>query len=103
MTLNGWLQIAIFCAIIVALTKPLGGYMTRVFAGEVRWLGPIERGFYRLAGVDPRAEQHWIAYAVGMLIFHVFGFLLLYVLMRLQNRLPLNPQGFDAVAPDLSF
>jgi K+-transporting ATPase ATPase A chain len=103
MTINGWLQIALFCAIIIALTKPLGGYMTRVFAGEVHWLGPIERGFYRLAGVDPRAEQHWISYAVGMLIFHVFGFLLLYALMRFQGVLPFNPQDMGAVAPDLSF
>jgi len=103
MTLNGWLQIALFSAIIIALTKPLGGYMTRVFAGEVHWLGPIERGIYRIAGVDPRTEQHWIAYAVGMLIFHVFGFLLLYAIMRLQNLLPLNPQDMGAVAPDLAF
>jgi K+-transporting ATPase ATPase A chain len=103
MTFNGWLQIALFSAIIIALTKPLGGYMTRVFSGEVHWLGPIERGIYRLAGVDPRTEQHWIAYAVGMLIFHVFGFLLLYAIMRLQGALPLNPQGLDGVAPDLSF
>jgi K+-transporting ATPase ATPase A chain len=103
MTLNGWLQIALFSAIIIALTKPLGGYMTRVFSGEVRWLAPIERGIYRVAGVDPRTEQHWIAYAVGMLIFHVFGFLLLYAIMRLQDLLPLNPQGMSAVAPDLAF
>ncbi|MBL8837812.1 MAG: potassium-transporting ATPase subunit KdpA [Alphaproteobacteria bacterium] len=106
MTVNGWIQIALFCAIIVAITRPLGAYMTRVFAGERTWLtpvfGPVERGLYAAAGVDAKAEQGWVAYALGMLLFHVFGFLFLYALQRLQADLPLNPQGFGAVAPDLA-
>ena len=68
MTFNGWLQIALFCAVIVLLVKPFGGYMTRVFAGERTFLspvlGPVERGFYRLSGVDERSDQNWLTYAV---------------------------------------
>ena len=88
MTLNGWLQIAIFVAIVTALAKPLGGYMTQVFTGERTFLspvlGPVERGIYRLCGVDERTEQHWVTYAVAMLLFSLAGFLLLYALQRLQ-------------------
>ena len=79
MTLVGWLQILVFCAVIVALTPLLGGYMTRVFNGEHTWLSPalrpIERGLYRLSGVDETREQHWLTYTVAMLLFHVAGFL----------------------------
>ncbi len=107
MTFNGWLQIALFCAIIVALVKPMGGYMTRLFAGERTFLwpvlAPIERGLYRLAGIDPNEEQHWTRYAMAMLLFNLAGFLLLYALQRLQGVLPLNPQDFAAVDPDLAF
>ncbi|HLI14293.1 MAG TPA: potassium-transporting ATPase subunit KdpA, partial [Alphaproteobacteria bacterium] len=107
MTINGLLQIAIYFAIILALTKPLGGYMTRVFQGERTFLSPVllplERLCYRLAGVDAKAEQHWTIYAVAMLLFNLAGFLFLYALMRLQNLLPFNPQSLVAVAPDLSF
>src|SRR6516225_31609 len=107
MTANGLIQIAIYFAIILALTKPLGGYMTRVFAGERVFLTPVlrpvERLIYRLAGVDPGADQHWVVYAAAMLIFNFAGFVLLYALQRLQGMLPLNPQGFGAVAPDLAF
>src|ERR1700676_3973289 len=107
MTINGWIQIALFCVIMIALTKPLGGYMTRVFTGERTWLrpvlGPLERGIYRLAGVDEKVEQHWLTYAVSMLVFSVAGFLALYALQRLQAVLPFNPQGLDPVAPDLAF
>jgi K+-transporting ATPase ATPase A chain len=107
MTLIGWLQIALFCAIIVALVRPLGGYMTRVFGGERTFLSPVMRpvevGLYALGGVDERREQHWTTYTVSMLLFHVGGFLILYALMRFQAALPFNPAGMSAVAPDLSF
>jgi potassium-transporting ATPase potassium-binding subunit len=107
MTINGWVQIAIFALIVVALTKPLGGYMTRVFSGERTILSPmlrpIELGLYRLCGVDERAEQSWVTYAVAMLLFSLAGFATLYALQRLQALLPFNPQHLDAVAPDLAF
>jgi K+-transporting ATPase ATPase A chain len=107
MTLNGWIQIAIYCAIIVALVKPLGWYMTRVFNGERTFLSPVLRpvevALYWLGGVDETREQGWVNYTLGMLFFHVGGFLILYGLMRLQGLLPFNPQGMTAVAPDLSF
>src|SRR6188508_164085 len=107
MTINGWIQIAIYCAIIVALVKPLGWYMTRVFNGERTFLSPVlrpvEAGLYWLGGVDEKREQHWTTYTVAMLFFHVGGLLILYALMRLQAMLPFNPAGQSAVAPDLAF
>ncbi|MCF4125218.1 potassium-transporting ATPase subunit KdpA [Methylobacterium sp. SyP6R] len=107
MTLAGWIQIALFCVIVLALVKPLGLYMTRVFTGASTPLSPvlrpIERGLYRLAGIDERHEQHWLAYAGAMLIFHAAGFVLLYGILRLQAVLPLNPADQSAVAPDLAF
>ncbi|HLJ22116.1 MAG TPA: potassium-transporting ATPase subunit KdpA, partial [Stellaceae bacterium] len=106
MTFNGWLQIAVFSAIIIAITKPFGGYMTRVFAGERTVLSPvlrpIERMIYWLCGVEEETEQHWTIYAAAVLIFSFVGFLILYALQRLQNVLPLNPQGMDAISPDSS-
>ena len=97
MTVNGWLQIALSCALLVLLTKPLGGYMTRVFTGERTFLSPVlhklERGLYRLSGVDEAREQHWVTYAVAMLAFSFAGFIVLYALQRLQAVLPLNPQA----------
>jgi K+-transporting ATPase ATPase A chain len=107
MTLNGWLQILLFCVVIIAITVPLGGYMTRVFAGERTPLSPVlrpvERVLYRLSGVDETAEQHWLSYAIAMLAFSFAGFVVLYALQRLQNVLPFNPQGQDAVGTDLAF
>ncbi len=107
MTLNGWLQILLFCIVVIALVKPLGGFLTRVMTGERNFLspvlGPVERGFYRLAGVKAATEQHWTAYAVAMLRFNAVGFAALYTLMRLQDVLPLNPQGFGAVSEHLAF
>jgi K+-transporting ATPase ATPase A chain len=106
MTANGWIQIVIFCAIIVAVVKPLGSYMTRVFTGERTFLSPVlvpvERVLYRLGGFDERHEQHWLAYAVSMLLFHVGGFLILYLLLRFQSALPFNPAGMGAVPAALS-
>ena len=107
MTLIGWTQILLFCAIVVALTPLLGGYMTAVFDGQRTLLSPVlrpvERALYRLAGVDPAREQHWLSYTLAMLLFHVAGFLLLYLLLRLQAALPFNPAEQSAVAPDLAF
>ena len=107
MTVIGWIQILLFCAIVIALAKPLGGYMTSVFAGERTFLSPvlrpIEGAIYWLGGVDDKREQHWLTYAVAMLLFHVVGFVLLYLLLRLQAGLPLNPAGMAAVPEALSF
>src|ERR1700674_3155759 len=106
MTVNGWLQIAIFAALVAAVTVPLGGYMAKVFAGgrgaPLRALRPVETVFYRLSGVDQIREQNWRAYAFAVLLFNLVAFLLLYALQRLQGALPLNPQGFAGVAPDLA-
>src|ERR1022692_2811681 len=107
MTFNGWLQIAVYCGLLILLTRPLGGYMTRVFNGEHTplspVLGPIERGLYRVSGVDEAQEQHWVTYAVAMLAFSFAGFVVLYALQRLQAVLPFNPQSLDPVSPDLAF
>src|SRR5260370_12118687 len=107
MTVIGWVQILLYCAIVAALVVPLGGDMTRVFNGERTFLSPllrpVEAALYRIGGVDERREQHWITYTVSMLFFHIGGFLILYALMRLQAGLPFNPAEQSAVAPDLSF
>ena len=83
MTAIGWIQILLYCAIIVAITPVLGGYMTRVFNGERTFLSPVlrpvEAAIYWAGGVDEKREQHWLTYAVAMLLFHVGGFLILYV------------------------
>ncbi len=107
MTLFGWLQILVFCGIIIALVRPLGGYMTRVFNGESTWLQPvlrpIERGLYRVAGTREDEEQNWVTYAVALLLFNLAGFAGLYLLQRFQARLPLNPAGMTEVGPELAF
>ncbi|HEX8416163.1 MAG TPA: potassium-transporting ATPase subunit KdpA, partial [Methylobacterium sp.] len=107
MSLNGWIQIALFCAVVLALVRPLGAYMTRVFTGERTLLSPVlapvERGLYRAAGIDSAQEQHWLSYATAMLVFHGLGFLFLYGLLRVQSGLPLNPDGQAAVGADLAF
>jgi potassium-transporting ATPase potassium-binding subunit len=107
MTLIGWTQILIYCAIIIAITPVLGGYMTKVFNGERTFLSPVlrpvEAVIYKIAGVDERREQGWLTYTVAMLLFHVGGFLILYALMRSQAGLPFNPAEQSAVAEDLSF
>jgi K+-transporting ATPase ATPase A chain len=106
MTLIGWIQIALYCAIIVALTPLVGGYMTRVFMGERTFLSPVlrpvEKLVYRLGGVDETREQHWLTYTVAMLLFHAAGFAILYAILRIQDVLPFNPAGQGAVAPDLA-
>ncbi|MEA3070749.1 MAG: potassium-transporting ATPase potassium-binding subunit [Alphaproteobacteria bacterium] len=107
MTVIGWLQILVYCAIIVAIVPFLGAYMTRVFNGERTFLSPVvrpvENALYWAGGVDARREQNWVSYTLAMLLFHVGGFAILYALMRLQALLPFNPAGQSAVAEDLSF
>jgi potassium-transporting ATPase potassium-binding subunit len=107
MTVNGWIQIAIFAALVAAIVVPLGGYMTRVFEGGRTFLSPalqpVERLFYWVSGVDPSEEQSWVGYALGVLLFNLAGFALLYALQRLQGVLPLlNPRSFPGLSPDLA-
>lgn len=103
MTINGWLQIFVFLALIFAVTKPLGLFMTRVFAGERTFLDPVlrpvERGIYRVTAVDEKHEMRWTEYATAMLLFSAVSMLLLYVIQRIQALLPLNPQHFAGVTP----
>src|SRR5262249_31264344 len=99
----GWLQIVLYVVVLFALTKPLGLYMARVFQGETRFLGWLERPIYRICGVDETTEQSWKAYTAGMLLFSLFGWLITYAQQRLQYLLPLNPQGLDAISADSSF
>ncbi len=107
MTINGWLQIALYCVLLLLITRPIGGYMTRVFNGERTLLSPVlrplERATYRLCGVDETQEQYWVSYAIAMLAFSLAGFVVMYGIQRLQNVLPFNPAGQDAVSPDLAF
>lgn len=107
MTLSGWLQIALVFVLVLICVAPLGAFMARVFSNERNFLSPVlspvENGFYRLAGVNPANEQGWFAYALAMLTFNALGFVFLYALMRLQASLPLNPQDFSGVSPDLAF
>ena len=104
MTINGWLQIFVFLALIFAITKPLGVFMTHVFAGERTFidpiLRPIERLLYKLTGVDERHEMRWTEYATSMLLFSAVSMLLLYLIQRVQGILPWNPQHLAAVAPE---
>jgi potassium-transporting ATPase potassium-binding subunit len=107
MTINGWIQILLFAAIIFAITKPLGNYMYRVFEGDrqplPRLFGAIERLLYKLCGVDPKQHQDWKQYTLAMLVFSAITLLVTYGIERLQHVLPLNPQNFPPVAPDLAF
>jgi potassium-transporting ATPase potassium-binding subunit len=107
MTFNGWRQIALYCAVIIAITRPIGGYMTQVFDGERTFLHPVlrpvERAVYWCCGIDETKEQSWLVYAVAMLLFSIAGFVLLYALQRLQAVLPFNPQGQSAVEESLAF
>ncbi len=107
MTLIGWLQIFVFSIAILALTKPIGVWMFRIFEGDrqplPRFFGPIERFFYRLCGVNPKEQQDWKQYALALLLFSVIPLLVTYAIERLQQVLPLNPQNFPPVSPDLAF
>jgi K+-transporting ATPase ATPase A chain len=107
MTLNGFLQLAVYFLVLLAITKPLGIYMAKVFSGERTFMspvvGPLERMLYRLCRIDPGEEQHWMVYTAAMLMFNLAGLLLLYALQRLQYYLPLNPQELAGVKADSSF
>lgn len=107
MTIIGWLQISLLFLAVLFAIKPLGLYMAKVFAGEQTFLqpvlGPMESSFYRLSGIDAQKEQGWRLYTASMLAFSACGFFVLYAILRLQAYLPLNPQGFAGVTPDLAF
>ncbi len=104
---NGVLQLGLYLAVLLALVKPLGWFMARVYQGKPcgldRVLGPAERFIYRLAGIRADQEMGWKAYAVALMIFNALGFVAVYALQRFQALLPLNPQGLGAVTPDSSF
>ena len=104
MTINGWLQIFVFLALIFAVTKPMGVFMTRVFSRERTFLDPvlrpIERLLYRVTGVDENHEMRWTEYAVSMLLFSAISMLVLYIMQRVQAKLPWNPQHFAGVTPE---
>src|SRR6516164_3638033 len=106
MTTNGLLQIAVFCAFVTVTAIPLGHYMARVFTGERTFLSPllapVERAIYALSGVDAKKEQHWLAYTLAALMFHIFAFVSLYALLRLQYFLPFNPRGMTGVEQTLA-
>ena len=107
MTANGWFQIGLFFALLLAITKPLGVYMARVFSGEKTFmdpvLRPVERLLYRMTGVDENHEMRWTEYAIAMLLLSGVSMIVLYVILRMQQWLPWNPQHFANVAPDLAF
>src|SRR5499427_1422186 len=91
MTLNGWFQILFFSGAVLAITKPAGVYLVRVYDGSLRWLAPLERWIYRLAGIDPEEDQPWTRYTAALLVFSAVSMLVTYVALRLQGHLPLNP------------
>src|SRR5512141_2922960 len=107
MTVNGWLQIGLYALVILAITRPLGLYMFRVFEGDrqpfPRILGPVERLLYRLSGVNPERDQTWWQYAAAMLLFSLFTMVVTYGIERLQHVLPWNPQHIGPVEPMLAF
>lgn len=107
MSSEGLLQIVLYLVVLTALVPPLGAFMAAVYEGRRTWLtpvvGPVERGLYRAAGVDPGTEQHWTRYATALLVFNLAGLLAVYAIQRLQGLLPLNPAGLPAVPPDLAF
>jgi K+-transporting ATPase ATPase A chain len=107
MTANGYLQLGLYFVVLIGLAKPLGLYMTRVYEGQPtlldRILGPVEQFIYRVCGVRPEQSMNWKTYAIAMLLFNLLGLLAVYLLQRIQQALPLNPQGFGPVTPDSSF
>ena len=103
MDANGILQILVYIVLVVALTPLLGRYMANIFTGKTLWLAPFERGIYRVCGIDEKREQHWSAYALALLAFHLLAVLSLYALLRLQQYLPFNPAGQGPMSPDLAF
>lgn len=104
MTANDWIQLVLYFAVLAALAKPLGRYIARVYEGKPcgldRAVGWLDRGMYRVAGVDPEHEMGWRQYTVAVLLFNAVGFVAVYALLRLQGYLPLNPQAFPANTAD---
>ena len=103
MTFAGWTMIIIFTALFVVLAKPAGDWLHALYGREQLPLGGIERGFYRLAGIDPKAEQSWVAYVVSLMVFNVAGIIFLFAILKVQGILPLNSKGFGSVEPLLAF
>jgi potassium-transporting ATPase potassium-binding subunit len=103
MTANGWLQILFYCVVLLAVTKPMGIYMLKVYDGSYRWLSFLERPIYRICGVDEKEDQHWSDYAAGVLLFSVASMLVTYLVLRLQGALPLNPERFPGVVDRQAF
>ena len=107
MTVSGWFQIALVLLAVLGAAVPTSAYISRIYNGEKTLLSPVlaplERGLYRVAGIDETREQSWLAYAFALISFSIAGFLSLYALQRLQGYLPLNPQHFDSVPPALAF
>jgi K+-transporting ATPase ATPase A chain len=107
MTANGWFQVGVYFVLLLAITKPMGVYMARVFSGEKTFmdavLRPVEQLLYRLTGVDEKHEMRWTEYAIAMLLLSCVSMIVLYVILRLQQWLPWNPQHFANVVPDLAF
>jgi potassium-transporting ATPase potassium-binding subunit len=102
-TVNGWTQILLFSLVILAVTKPVGVYLVKVYDGSMRWLGPVEHFIYRLIGIDPEEDQHWTHYAASVLIFSAATMLVTYVALRVQNLLPLNPEHLAGVTDRQAF
>jgi K+-transporting ATPase ATPase A chain len=103
MNSSAWMQLMAFLAVLLAFAWPLARWIHAVMEGRVAWLQRVERGLLKLSGVNPDTEQSWLRYALGLVVFNVIGFVAVYTLQRWQHLLPLNPQGFAAVAPDSAF
>ena len=107
MTGNGYLQLGLYLVVLLACAWPLGRYMARIYQGDipvfVRWLRPLERGIYLLAGVRSDDSMPWTRYTFAVLLFNLLGFLAVFALQRLQDVLPLNPDGMAATTADLAF
>ncbi len=107
MNFHGWLQFAIYLLALFIFAIPLGLFMAKVFENKRTFFGrllePIEKFIYRIAHIDPSDEMDWKVYGCTVLLFNLIGLLFLYLLLRFQNLLPLNPQGFSGLSPDLAF
>lgn len=107
MTANAYVQFALYFVVLLLLAWPLGRYMARIYSGDypiwMRWLRPVERVLYRLSGIKPEVEMNWLQYTFAVLIFNVLGLALLYVLLRTQGMLPLNPAALPNLTPELAF
>jgi potassium-transporting ATPase potassium-binding subunit len=107
MTISGWAMILLFTALFVALAKPMGAWLFALYGGEkmpmARVIGPVERGFYKLSGIDAARDQNWVGYAVALMLFNIAGIVTLFAILKLQWYLPINPQGFAGMESWLAF